>query len=85
MSNKPIAWLGTSPAIQDIIEKQISNCAKRIRYGSDSDAGERVKECVSNILFELKDANLTVIQDIIKKQISDQSQFDEPNHLFASL
>ena len=71
MSNKPTAWLGTSPAIQDIIEKQISNCAKRIRYGSD--AGERVKECVSNILFELKDANLTVIQDIIKKQISDSA------------
>ena len=71
MSNKPIARLGTSPAIQDIIEKQISNCAKRIRYGSD--AGEEVKECVSNILFELEDANLTVIQDIIKKQISDSA------------
>ncbi len=69
MSNKPIAWLGTSPAIQDIIKKQIRNCVKRIRYGSD--AGEEVEECVSNILFELKDANLTVIQDIIKKQISD--------------
>ena len=53
MRNKPTAWLGTSPAIQDIIKKEISNCVKRIQAGPDTDrwVPDRVEECVSNILF----------------------------------
>ena len=64
--SKPTAWLGTSPAIQDIIEKRISDSVHQIQTGPDTHKWtfDKVEECVSNILFDLEDANVSVSSNV---------------------